>query len=95
MRTNNIGQWKGSGSGKKGRGNKTYQVVSVSVAAVCRTLQCLLLAPALPPEDPTVALVVRVYRLDQRVDRGEETGQQRMASGVPKSGNKLLVVPDH
>ncbi len=94
MRTNYIGQQKGSRSGQKGRGNTTYQVVRVSVAAVRRTLWRLLLAPVLPPEDPTVALVVRVYRLDQRVDRCEEVGQQCTASGAPKSGNKLLVAPD-
>jgi hypothetical protein len=95
MRTNYIGQRKGSGSGQKGRGNATYQVMRVGMAAVCRTLQRLLLTPAPPPEDPTVALVVRVYRLDQHVDGREEVGQQRTVSGVPKRGNELLVVPDY
>jgi hypothetical protein len=72
----------------------TYQVMRVGVAVVCRTLQRLLLAPALPPDDLTVALVVRVYRLDQCVDGCEAAGQQRTESGAPKSGNELLVAPD-
>jgi hypothetical protein len=74
MRTNYIGQRKGSGSGQKGRGYTTYQVVRVGVAAVRRTLWCLLLASAPPPEDLTVALVVRIYYLDQCVDRCKEAG---------------------
>jgi hypothetical protein len=94
MRTNYIGQRKGSRSCQKGRENTTYQVVRISLAAVRRTLRRLLLAPALPPEDPTIALVVRVYHLDQRIDGREEAGQQRTASGTPKSSNELLVAPD-
>ncbi len=64
MRTNYIGQWKGSGRGLKGRGNTTYQVVRVGVVTVRRTLGHLLLALAPLPKDPTIALMVRVYRLD-------------------------------
>ncbi len=94
MRTNYIGQRKGSGRGQKGRGNTTYQVVRVGVATVRRTLGRLLIALAPPPNDPTIALTVRVYRLDQRVDGREQAGQQRTASGGPESGNELLVALD-
>jgi hypothetical protein len=38
--------------------------------------------------------MVRIYRLDQRVDGREQAGQQRTASGGPESGNELLVAPD-
>ncbi len=95
MRTIYIGQRKGSRRGQKSRGNTTYQVVRVSVAAVCRTLGRLFLALAPPPKHPRIALMIRIYRLDQRVDRREQAGQQRTASGRPESGNELLVAPDH
>ncbi len=94
MRTNYIGQRKGSRRDQKGRGNTTYQVVHVGVAMVRRTLGRLLLSLAPPPKDPTIALMVRVYRLDQRVDGREQAGQQRTASSGPESGNELLVAPD-
>jgi hypothetical protein len=94
MRTNYIGQWKGSGRGQKGRGNTTYQVVRVGVAAVRHTLGHLFLALAPPPKDPTIAFMVRIYRLDQRVDGREQAGQQRTVSGGTESGNELLVAPD-
>jgi hypothetical protein len=38
--------------------------------------------------------MVRVYRLDQRVDEREQAGQQRTASGGPESSNELLVTLD-
>ncbi len=94
MRTHYIGQWKGSRRGQQGRGNTTYQVVRGGVAAVHRTLRRLLLALVPPAKDPTIALMVRIYRLDQRVDGCEQAGQQRTASGGPESGNELLVAPD-
>jgi hypothetical protein len=94
MRTNYIGQRKGSGRSQKGRGNTTYQVMRVGVAAVRRTLGRLFLALAPPPKDPTIALMVRIYCLDQRVDRREQARQQCTVSGGPESGNKLLVALD-
>jgi hypothetical protein len=75
-------------------GNTTYQVVRVGVAMVRRTLRLLLLALAPPPKDPTIALMVRVYSLDQCVNGREQAGQQRTASGGPESGNELLVALD-
>jgi hypothetical protein len=94
MRTNYIGQQKGSGRGQKGGGNTTYLVVHVGEATIRRTLGRRLLALAPPPKDPTIALMVRVYRLDQRDNGREQAGQQRTASSGPESGNKLLVAPD-
>jgi hypothetical protein len=71
MRTNYIGQLKGTRRGQKRRGNTTYQVVRVGVAAVSHTLGRLFLALAPPPKDPMIALIVRIYRLDRHVDGRE------------------------
>jgi hypothetical protein len=69
--------------------------VHVSVVAVYHALSGLLLALAPPPKDLMVALVIRVYRLDQHINRRKEVRQHRTASGAPKSIDKLLVAPDH
>ncbi len=72
----------------------TYQIVVVGMPPIRRLLRLLLLSAPPPPKDPAVALVIRVYRLHQRVDRCEEAGQQRTATSRPESGDKLLVASD-
>jgi hypothetical protein len=52
----------------------TYQVMVVRMALIRGPLQLFLLATPLPPKDLAVALIIRVYRLHQRVNGCEEAG---------------------
>jgi hypothetical protein len=72
----------------------TYQVVVISMVAICGLLRLFLLAALPPPKDSAVAPIEGVYHLHQRVNGHEEAGQQRTASSRPELSDELLVVPD-
>lgn len=64
----------------------------IGMPQICHTLWFLILTTLPLPKDPAIALEIQVYRLHKHVNRHEESGQQRTASGQLESGNELLVM---